>query len=163
MRIGFGSDIHRLAPGRRLVIGGVEISADFGSEGHSDGDTLSHAITDAILGALALGDIGQHFPDNDPKWKGADSREFLRRAADLVRQHSYSIVNVDSTVHLEGPKLRPYIEQIRTALAAELGIELASISVKAKSGEGMDSVGEKRAIRAEAVVLLALSDRRQFG
>lgn len=155
MRIGFGSDIHRLASGRKLLIGGVPIRSDFGSDGHSDGDVLAHAVTDAILGALAAGDIGTHFPDTDPKWKGADSRMFLRTVADIVRRNSLSIVNIDSTVHLEKPKLRPYIDEIRASLAAELGINPLSVSVKAKSGEGVDSVGEGRAIRADAIVLLA--------
>lgn len=161
MRIGIGSDIHRLAAGRPLVIGGVRIPADFGPVGHSDADALSHAIADAIFGALAAGDIGTHFPNDDERWKNADSREFLRYAADLVRKNSYEIINIDSTVHLERPKLKPYIETVRDSLAAVLDIDIARISVKAKSGEGLDAVGDGRAIRADAIVLIGIrSDAR---
>ena len=154
-KIGFGSDIHRLIPGRLLVLGGVRIESDLGAEGHSDADALSHAITDAILGALALGDIGTHFPPSDERWRNAESFVFLRFAVGEMKQHGYEIANVDSTVHLERPRLRPYIDEIRKGLADALEVETNRVSVKAKTGEGVDAVGERRAIRADAVVLLA--------
>ena len=153
-RIGFGSDIHRLVSDRPLILGGLRIDSDLGSEGHSDADALAHAITDAILGALALGDIGKHFPPSDERWRNAESFVFLRFAVGEMRQHGYEIANVDSTVHLEKPKLRPYIDEIRKGLADALEVETNQISVKAKTGEGVDAVGEQRAVRADAVVLL---------
>lgn len=153
-RIGIGNDIHRLTAGRPLIIGGVRIDSEFGGDGHSDADVLLHAITDAILGAAALGDIGRHFPDSDERWRDADSVVFLREAARLCRELGYSIVNVDSTVNLERPKIRPYIEEMRRIISRELGIGIDCISIKAKTGEGMDAVGEGRAIRADAAVLL---------
>lgn len=153
-RIGFGSDIHRLVPGRPLVLGGVVIESDLGAEGHSDADALTHAITDAILGALALGDIGTHFPNSGERWKNAESFVFLRFAVGEMKQHGYEIANVDSTVHLESPKLRPYIDEIRKGIADALEVETNRVSVKAKTGEGVDSVGERRAVKAEAVVCL---------
>ncbi|MEP7149176.1 MAG: 2-C-methyl-D-erythritol 2,4-cyclodiphosphate synthase [Acidobacteriota bacterium] len=153
-RIGFGSDVHKLVPGRPLILGGVAIESDLGADGHSDADALSHAITDAILGALALGDIGSHFPNTDDRWANAESFVFLRFAIGLVKQNGYSIENVDSTVELEQPKLRPYVQQIIDGLSQVLETDSRSISVKAKSGEGVDAVGEKRAVRATAVVML---------
>lgn len=153
-RIGFGSDIHKLVPGRPLVLGGVVIESDLGAEGHSDADALTHAITDAILGALALGDIGTHFPNNDERWKNAESFVFLRFAVGEMKQRGYEIANVDSTVHLEVPKLRPYIDKIRKGIADALEVETNRVSVKAKTGEGVDAVGERKAVRAEAVVCL---------
>ncbi len=159
-RIGYGSDIHRLASGRPLILGGVAIESDVGAVGHSDADALSHAITDAILGALALGDIGSHFPNTDERWANAESFVFLRFAIGLVKQNGYSIENVDSTVELEHPKLRPYIQQIIDGLAQVLETDSRSISVKAKSGEGVDAVGEKRAVRATAVVMLRKDNPR---
>ena len=153
-RVGFGNDIHKLEPGRALVLGGVEIQSDLGAMGHSDADALTHAITDAILGALALGDIGSHFPNTDDRWANAESFVFLRFAVGLMKQHGYSIANVDSTIELEQPKLRPYIEEIRSGLAQALETDTTSISVKAKSGEGVDAVGLKQAVRATAVVLI---------
>ena len=154
-RIGFGTDIHRLVEGRRLVLGGVTIDSDLGAEGHSDADALTHAITDALLGALALGDIGSHFPNSDERWRNAESFVFLRFAVGLMKEHGYAIANVDSTVSLERPKLRPYIEQMRENLAQALEVETNRVSVKAKTGEEVDAVGERRAIRAEAVVVLS--------
>lgn len=154
-RIGFGSDIHRLVPGRPLILGGVAIESDLGAEGHSDADALTHAITDAILGALALGDIGSHFPNSDERWRNAESLVFLRFAIGEMKQHGYEIANVDSTVHLEQPKLRPYIDEIRKGLADALEVETNRVGVKAKTGEGVDAVGERRAIRADAVALLS--------
>lgn len=153
-RIGLGNDIHRLVEGRPLFIGGVKIESDLGADGHSDADVLCHAITDAILGALALGDIGTHFPNNEERWRNAESFVFLRYAVGLMKEHGYEVVNLDSTVHLEKPKLRPYIDQIRIGLAEALEVETNCVSVKAKTGEGVDAVGESRAIRADAVILL---------
>jgi len=153
-RIGFGSDIHRLAPGQPLILGGVEVESDLGAEGHSDADALTHAITDAILGALALGDIGTHFPPSDERWRNAESFVFLRFAVGEMKQHGYQIANLDSTVHLEKPKLRPHIDEIRKGLADALEVETNRVSVKAKTGEGVDAVGERRAVKAEAIVLL---------
>ena len=153
-RIGFGSDTHRLIENKPLILGGVRIPAERGAEGHSDADALIHAVTDAILGALALGDIGSHFPDTDQKWKNADSFVFLRHTLDLMRGKGFSVVNVDSVIHLEKPKLRPHIEQMRANLAQVLEIESDRVSVKAKTGEKLDAIGENRAVKAEAVVLL---------
>jgi 2-C-methyl-D-erythritol 2,4-cyclodiphosphate synthase len=153
-RIGFGNDIHRLEAGKRLILGGVEIESDLGADGHSDADALTHAVTDAILGTLALGDIGKHFPNSDERWRNAESFVFLRFAVGLMKEHGYELVNVDSTVSLEQPKLRPYIDEIRKGLADALEVETNCVSVKAKTGEGVDAVGEKKAVRAEAIVLL---------
>ena len=153
-RTGQGWDIHRIAPGRPLILGGVTIPCEFGLEGHSDADVLSHAITDALLGAAALGDIGMHFPDSDPRWKDADSSRFLAHAATLVRERGYTIVNVDSTVILERPKLKDYRLAIRERLAATLDIEVDRVSVKFKTAEGVGPVGEGRAAEAQAVVTL---------
>lgn len=154
-KIGFGSDIHRLVSGRPLIIGGVTIESDLGADGHSDADVLFHAVTDAILGALALGDIGTHFPNSDPQWKDADSGVFLRKAVESVEWHGFSVVNLDSTINLESPKLRPHIDEMRANLATILKVDVVCVSVKAKTGEGVDAIGERRAIRADAVVLLA--------
>ena len=154
VRAGLGWDTHRIAPDRPLILGGVTIPADFGLEGHSDADILSHAITDALLGALALGDIGMHFPDTDPRWKGADSLVFLRHARDLTAQHGYRIANVDSTVILERPKLKDYRQAIRSRLAVTLGLTVDQVSVKFKTAEKVGPVGEGRSAEAQAVVLL---------
>jgi 2-C-methyl-D-erythritol 2,4-cyclodiphosphate synthase len=153
-RIGFGSDIHRLVEGKPLVLGGVRIESDFGAEGHSDADALTHAITDAILGALALGDIGTHFPNSDERWRNAESFVFLRYAVGLMKQRGFSVVNVDSTIHLETPKLQPYIDEMREGIAEALEVEMSAVGIKAKSSEGVDAVGESRAVRADAIVLL---------
>jgi 2-C-methyl-D-erythritol 2,4-cyclodiphosphate synthase len=154
MRIGFGNDIHRLENGRPLVIGGVRIPADFGAVGHSDADVLLHAVTDAILGALAVGDIGSHFSDQDERWKDADSLVFLREAVRLMRLNGYQIGNVDSTISLEQPKLRDYKKLMRENLVKELSVAENCISIKAKTGEGLDAIGKGRAIKAEVVILL---------
>ncbi len=153
-RIGFGSDIHKLVEGRALILGGVKIPAEKGAVGHSDADALIHAVTDAILGALALGDIGSHFSDDEARWQNADSFVFLRYAVGLMKEKGFSIVNVDSIISLEKPKLRPHIDKMRENIAQTLKIEIECVSVKAKTGEKMDAVGEERAIKAEAVVLL---------
>lgn len=154
IRIGYGNDIHRLVAGRSLILGGVAIDSDLGAEGHSDADALTHAITDAILGALALGDIGAHFPNSDERWANAESFVFLRFAVGLAKERGYKVANVDSTIELESPKLRPYIEKIITGLSNALETDTTNVSVKAKTGEGVDAVGERRAVRATAVVLL---------
>ena len=159
LRVGFGSDIHRLAEGRPLILGGVTIDSDLGAEGHSDADALTHAVTDALLGALALGDIGTHFPNNDERWKNAESFVFLRYALGLVKQRGFSVVNVDSTIHLERPKVRDYIEQMQEGIADALEVESSAISIKAKTGEAVDAVGEGRAVRADAIVLLIRNER----
>jgi len=153
-RTGLGWDIHRLAPGRPLILGGVTVPCEFGLEGHSDADVLAHAITDALLGAAALGDIGMHFPDSDPCWKGSGSLLFLRHARDLVLQAGYRILNVDSTVILERPKLKDYRLAIREQLASTLDLEVERVSVKFKTAEGVGPVGEGRAAEAQAVVTL---------
>lgn len=153
-RIGFGTDVHRLVVGRPLVIGGVEIASDLGADGHSDADVLMHAAADAILGALALGDIGTHFPNDDERWRNASSEQFVRYAVKLIEEKGYSVVNFDSVVDLEKPKLRPHIETMRANLSHALGVDLSSVSIKAKTGEAVDGVGERRAVRAEAIVLI---------
>ena len=154
-RIGIGHDTHRLAEGRALVLGGVAVESSRGAEGHSDADALSHAVTDAILGALCEGDLGVHFPDRDPRWKDADSLQLLARVMWLAGERGYHVVNVDATVMLESPRLRPYVEEMRAKLAEVLGVEVGRVSVKAKTGEGLDAVGEGLAVTAQAVVLLA--------
>ena len=154
MRIGFGYDAHRLVEGRPLVIGGVEIPFELGLLGHSDADVLLHAITDAMLGAAALGDIGTHFPDTDPAWKGADSRDLLERAARIVAEAGYSVGNVDATVVLERPKLKPYFEEMREKIAKCVGIEAGSVSVKATTNEGMGFIGRQEGCAAFAVCTL---------
>lgn len=153
-RTGLGWDVHRLSRGRPFVLGGVAITADFGTEGHSDADVLLHAITDAVLGAAALGDIGLHFPDSDLEWKGTASDLFLRRAVEMVRAAGFRITNVDSTVLLERPKLKDYRAAIRESVAAILGLETDRVSVKFKTTEKMGPVGEGRAVEAQAVVTL---------
>lgn len=153
-RIGFGNDVHRLETGGKLILGGVEIESALGAVGHSDADALAHAVTDALLGALALGDIGAYFSDKDNQWKHADSFLFLRYALGLVKEKGYKIANLDSVINLEKPKLRPHIEKMRENLAVALEIESDCVSVKAKTGEAVDAVGENRAIKTEAVVLL---------
>lgn len=146
--------MHRLAPGRPLILGGVTIPSEFGLEGHSDADVLAHAITDAILGAAALGDIGMHFPDNDPRWKGADSLIFLKHAVELARAAGFELVNVDSTVILERPKLKDYRTAIREKLAASLDLAVDRVSVKFKTAEKVGPVGEGRSAEAQAIVAL---------
>ena len=155
IRIGQGWDVHRIVAGRPMILGGVIIPSQFGLEGHSDADILSHAITDALLGALALGDIGMHFPDTDPRWKDGDSLMFLRHARDLVAGQGYQIANVDSTVILERPKLKDFRAAIREKLAETLGLHLDRVSVKFKTAERLGPVGEGLSAEAQAVVLLS--------
>ncbi len=154
IRIGFGYDVHRFAIGRKLMLGGVEIPHDQGLLGHSDADVLLHAITDALLGSLALGDIGLHFPDTDPDYKNADSRKLLRESYALIQQKGYVLGNLDATVVAESPKLRPYIDDIRKSIANDLECELSAISVKATTSEKMGFVGKKEGVAAQAAVLI---------
>jgi len=153
-RIGEGHDIHRLVPDRDLIIGGVKLEHTMGLLGHSDADVLAHAITDALLGAAALGDIGRHFPDTDESFKGADSLMLLGRAAELVRNEGYEIANIDSTVVAQRPKLAPHIDEMRRRLAEAMGIDVTQVSVKAKTNEGLDSVGSCAAIETHAAALI---------
>jgi len=153
-RIGFGYDAHRLVENRKLIIGGIEIPFEKGLLGHSDADVLLHAICDAMLGALALGDIGKHFPDTDPNYKDADSKELLRRVNRLVLANNYIINNIDSTVILEKPKLMNYVPQMRKTIAEILEIGLEQVSIKATTNEGMGFVGKGEGCAANAVVLL---------
>jgi 2-C-methyl-D-erythritol 2,4-cyclodiphosphate synthase len=155
MRIGIGYDSHRFAPGRRLILGGVEIPFERGLAGHSDADAVAHAVTDAILGAAALGDIGTHFPPSDPAWRDADSLVLLEKAVRLLEDHGHRVVNVDVTVICEAPKLAPHVPAMRERLAAALGIGSAQVSVKAKSNEGMGWIGRGEGIAALAVALVA--------
>ncbi|BBM69300.1 2-C-methyl-D-erythritol 2,4-cyclodiphosphate synthase [Rhodothermus marinus] len=153
-RIGFGYDVHRLVPGRPLILGGVRIPSERGLAGHSDADVLLHAIADALLGAAALGDIGQHFPDTDPRWKDADSLELLRQVYHQVVAAGYEVANVDSTVVLERPRLRPYIDTMRANIARVLALPAEAVSVKATTSEGMGFVGIGEGAVAFAVCLL---------
>ena len=153
-RAGTGYDLHRLVEGRPLILGGVTVSSDKGALGHSDADVVCHAATDAILGAVGLGDIGRHFPDTDPRWKDADSLVLLREAAQMVRDHGYEVGNLDVTVILERPKIKDAVEPMRTRLAEALGIDRDRVSVKGKTNEGVDAVGRGEAIIAHAVALV---------
>lgn len=151
-RTGLGWDNHRIATSRPLIIGGVTIESDFGLDGHSDADILLHALTDALLGALCRGDIGQHFPDTDPRWKGAASSRFLEHARALAEEDGFEIVHADCTVILERPKLKDYREQIRQSVADCLGLAAARVNVKFKTSEKVGPVGEGRSAEAQAVV-----------
>lgn len=154
MRIGHGYDVHKLVKDRDLILGGVKIPHETGLLGHSDADVLLHAISDALLGALALGDIGKFFPDNDPKYSGADSMVLLSQVCQKVEKEGYKIVNIDSTILAQAPKLRPYIDTMRENIAKHCGFELNEISIKATTEEGLGFTGEKLAMAAHAVVLL---------
>jgi 2-C-methyl-D-erythritol 2,4-cyclodiphosphate synthase len=153
-RIGQGWDSHRIEPGRPLILGGVYIPSDFGLAGHSDADVLFHAVTDAVLGALALGDIGSHFPDTADEWRGANSLQFLKHAVTLAAGHGYQLGNLDSTIILERPKLKDFRGPIRESLAGAVGLPVTSVSVKFKTAERVGPVGEGRSCEAQAVVLL---------
>ena len=155
MRIGFGTDIHRLVEGRPLVIGGVTIDSDLGADGHSDADVLMHATADAVLGSLALGDLGTHFPNDEERWRNAESSQFVLYAVGLINEKGYAVANIDAVVDLELPKLRPHIDAMRANLAAALRIDIDQVSIKAKTGEKVDSVGERGSVRAQAVVLIS--------
>ena len=157
MRIGHGYDVHRLVAGRPLILGGVTVPSDVGLDGHSDADVLTHAIIDALLGAAALGDIGSHFPDTDAEWKGADSIALLQTVVARLSEAGFRIGNVDATVCLQRPKLRPHVDAMRETLAAALGIDLDRTSVKATTGEGMGFVGTGEGAAAHAVALLLVA------
>lgn len=154
LRVGHGFDAHRLVEGRRFVLGGIVIPFERGPLGHSDADVLAHALSDAILGACALGDLGQHFPDSDPAWKGADSMRLLEACLVMVRARGYEVGNVDVTVVVERPKLAPHLERIRERLASVMRIEVDAVSVKAKTSEGMGYTGDGTGIAAYAVAAL---------
>ena len=154
-RIGTGYDIHRLVEGRPLVLGGVEIPFEKGLLGHSDSDVLVHAVADALLGAAALGDIGTHFPDTDPRYSGASSLELLARVVELIEEKGFSVANLDSVILAERPRLAPHIPDIRRQLASALKIDIERISVKAKTNEGLDAIGRGEAMAAQAVALLS--------
>ena len=155
IRIGEGWDVHALVAGRKLIIGGVEIPHNMGLLGHSDADVLLHAITDALLGAAALGDIGKHFPDTNADFKDADSWLLLQRTGQLIANKGYRIGNIDSTVIAQAPKLAPYIDAMRARIAAALSMDVADVNVKAKTAEKMGPVGEGKSMEARAVVLIA--------
>jgi 2-C-methyl-D-erythritol 2,4-cyclodiphosphate synthase len=154
MRIGQGFDVHPLVPGRKLVIGGVDIPNEKGLDGHSDADVLLHAVCDALLGAACLGDIGRHFPDTDLRYKGADSRMLLREASRLVQEAGYRIVNIDATIIAQAPKMAPHIPAMANNIAADLGLSRGQINIKATTTEGLGYTGRGEGIAAEAVVLL---------
>ena len=153
-RIGHGYDVHRLTEGRPLIIGGVNIPHEAGLLGHSDADVLVHAIMDSMLGALALGDIGKHFPDTDERYKGADSIELLKQVAKIIGTNGYSVANIDSTILAQAPKMAPHIEQMRKNVADAIGIDVSRVSVKATTEEKLGFTGEKKGIAAHAVCLL---------
>ena len=153
-RAGFGYDIHRLVEGRPLILGGVTIPFERGLIGHSDADALCHAITEAILGAAAAGDIGRHFPDSDPRWQGASSIDLLRRAAAVVAGHGLRVENVDASILAERPKLAPFVDQMRANVAAALGVAVTQVSVKGKSNEGVGEIGRGEAIAVHATAFL---------
>mgnify|MGYP002625644030 FL=1 len=154
MRIGFGTDIHRLVEGRKLILAGVHVPAPFGELAHSDGDVIYHASMDAILGALALGDIGKHFPDSDMRYKDIDSSELFKKIVLLMKDKGYAINNIDVMVTLEKPKLKDYIELMRNNIAQILETSIDNVSVKAGTNEGLDALGKCEAVKAEVIVLL---------
>lgn len=153
-RVGTGYDLHRLEPGRPLILGGMNIPHETGLAGHSDADVLCHAVTDAVLGAAAAGDIGQHFPDTDPKWKGANSIELLKGAVAVVRAAGYAVANVDAVIIAERPKLAPHITAMRENLARAMGVDISAVSVKGKTNEKVDALGRNEAIAVHAIALL---------
>ena len=154
IRIGLGHDTHRLEAGRPLILGGLNIEFELGLAGHSDADVLFHAITDAILGALALGDIGEWFPNTDPEWEGADSVLFLKRSVEMIRERGWEVGNLDCTLFAENPKLSPFKAQIEQNIATAIGIAVDQVNLKAKTGEGVDSIGRGESMSASAVALL---------
>ena len=158
MRIGHGYDVHRLVEGRKCIIGGVDIPHETGLDGHSDADVLVHAVMDALLGALALGDIGKHFPDTDPRYKGADSMALLRHVAALIAKEGYRLGNLDATVLAQAPKLAPHIMQMRENIAAALDCEVSRVSVKATTEEKLGFTGAKQGIAAHCVCLLGRAE-----
>ena len=154
IRVGQGSDIHALAVGRKLIIGGVEIPYERGLLGHSDADVLLHAITDALLGAAGLGDIGRHFPDTDERYRGVDSRVLLRAVRELLRERGWLIVNVDSTINAQRPKMAPHIPAMVSCIASDLGVSPGCVNVKAKTGERLGFVGREEGISCDAIALI---------
>jgi 2-C-methyl-D-erythritol 2,4-cyclodiphosphate synthase len=158
-RIGYGYDLHRLVTGRPLIVGGIEVPFKKGLAGHSDADVLLHSITDAMLGALALGDIGTYFPDTDPVWEGADSSKLLKGVHQMIRERKWVIQNIDSTIIAELPKFNPHVADIRKSIASMLGMEFSNISVKATTNEKLGYIGNGEGIAAHAVILL-MSDER---
>jgi 2-C-methyl-D-erythritol 2,4-cyclodiphosphate synthase len=154
-RVGQGFDVHKLVPGRPLVMGGVTIPHTHGLEGHSDADVLLHAITDAILGAAGLGDIGRHFPDTDPAYRGADSRVLLRESMAKVAGAGWGVVNVDATIHAQAPKIAPHAPEMARNIAADLGIGTGAVNIKAKTNEGLGYLGRREGIAATVIALLA--------
>jgi 2-C-methyl-D-erythritol 4-phosphate cytidylyltransferase / 2-C-methyl-D-erythritol 2,4-cyclodiphosphate synthase len=154
VRIGVGYDLHRLVEARPLILGGVTVPFERGPAGHSDADVICHALTDAILGAACLGDIGRHFPDSDPRWKDASSLDLLRRAAGIAAEHGFAIGNLDVTVILEAPKIRDHVEAMRARVAGAAGVDAAQVSIKGKTNEGIDAIGRGEAIAAHAIALL---------
>ena len=154
MRIGMGYDVHKLVPNRDLILGGVKIPHELGLLGHSDADVLLHSIMDALLGAAALGDIGKHFPDTDPAYKGADSVKLLEHVGRLIREAGYSIENIDATIIAQRPKMRPHIDTMRRNIKEALGVELDQINVKATTEEGLGFTGSEEGISAQAICLL---------
>jgi 2-C-methyl-D-erythritol 2,4-cyclodiphosphate synthase len=153
-RVGHGFDVHRLVAGRPFILGGVTIPHETGPLGHSDADVLAHAISDALLGACALGDLGGHFPDTDPQWKGADSMRLLSAVHELTVRHGFTLANVDATVVVQRPKLAPYLDDIRERIAEVLTIDITRVSVKAKTSEGLGYIGDGSGIAAYAVALV---------
>ena len=154
IRTGHGYDVHRFAEGRRLILGGTDIPFEMGLDGHSDADVVVHAMMDSLLGALALGDIGQHFPDNDPAYKGADSLKLMERVCTLIRERGYEISNIDATIIAQKPKLKPYIIQMRENIAGAMGIDMERVSVKATTEEKLGFTGRLEGISAHAVALV---------
>ncbi len=159
-RAGIGMDIHRLAEGRKLMLGGIQIPHPLGLLGHSDGDVALHAVIDALLGAAGMGDIGTFFPDTDPKWKNADSKELLMTVKEKIAEKKWDIINVDVTIHAEQPRLEPFKGQIKRVIAGLLGIDFNAANVKAKTNEGLGEIGEGRAIAATAVAMLRKKIKR---
>lgn len=154
-RVGQGFDVHALVPERALIIGGVQIEHHLGLLGHSDADVLLHALTDALLGAAGLGDIGRHFPDTDPQYRGADSRVLLRTAYQRVREAGWQVVNIDATIHAQAPKMGPHIVGMISNIAHELAVAVTSINIKAKTNEGLGHLGRQEGIAANVIVLLS--------
>jgi len=163
MRVGIGYDVHAFGPGDHVMLGGVRIPYERGVEAHSDGDVLLHALCDALLGAMGLGDIGQHFPDTDPRWRGTDSRHFLRHCAKLLAEHEWRLVNVDATVIAEAPRLGEHREQMRVRIASDLGCAEGRINVKATTHEGLGALGRSEGLAAQVIVLLAYAEAPKHG
>jgi 2-C-methyl-D-erythritol 2,4-cyclodiphosphate synthase len=162
MRVGIGYDVHAFGEGDHVTLGGVRIPHPYGVVAHSDGDVALHALCDALLGAMALGDIGEHFPDTDSRWKGADSRRFLRHCAALVREHGWRFVNADLTVVAQEPRIGPYRVQMRQNIADDLGVRLDRINLKATTTEGLGALGRSEGLACQAIVLLVYGDNAQL-